>query len=213
MFIKDFAQWVFQHGTAHQHKKAGRGFGQKIPRGQSARSRCGTGGGPHGQWQIINLVNGVVTRSLAATDATNDRVDACGTKLHERVQLNTSGESVYGFPSGSLVSQPKRSGFGKPRKFLPRKGPPAGGWSAPEELDMQALDNECSIGFQLFASLLRRRGGWFANRALVGNPRVSSTQPGHRAPVAIHASRPPSAVALLRRMGGPGRCVVSTCYG
>lgn len=37
------------------------------------------------QEQMINLVNGVVTRSLAATDATNDRVGACGTKLHERV--------------------------------------------------------------------------------------------------------------------------------
>lgn len=53
------------------------------------------------QTQVINLVNGVVTRGLAATDATNDRVGACGTKLHERVQSNTSGGPVYSFPSGS----------------------------------------------------------------------------------------------------------------
>jgi len=53
------------------------------------------------QTQVINLVNGVVTRGLAATDATNDRVGACGTKLHERVQSNTSGRPVYSFPSGS----------------------------------------------------------------------------------------------------------------
>jgi len=40
-------------------------------------------------------------RRLAATDATNDKGDACGTKLHERVQTNTSGEPAYSFPSGS----------------------------------------------------------------------------------------------------------------
>ena len=50
---------------------------------------------------MINLVNGVVTRSLAATDATKVKDDACGAKLHERVQMNTSGEPVYSFPSGS----------------------------------------------------------------------------------------------------------------
>ena len=33
------------------------------------------------QTQVINLVIGVVTRSLAATDATSDRVGSCGTKL------------------------------------------------------------------------------------------------------------------------------------
>jgi hypothetical protein len=35
-----------------------------------------------------------------------------------------------------------------------------------EELDTQVPDNQCSVGFQLFASLLRRRGGWFANKSL-----------------------------------------------
>ena len=47
---------------------------------------CGTGGGPHGQSQVFNLVNGVVTRRLAAADATSVKDGACGTKLLERVQ-------------------------------------------------------------------------------------------------------------------------------
>jgi hypothetical protein len=38
--------------------------------------------------------------------------------------------------------------------------------TALEELDTQVPDNQCSVGFQLFASLLRRRGGWFANKSL-----------------------------------------------
>ena len=33
----------------------------------------------------------------------------------------------------------------------------------PEELDTQVPDKQCSVGFQLFTSLLRRGGGWFAN--------------------------------------------------
>jgi uncharacterized protein YfaP (DUF2135 family) len=61
------------------------------------------------QAQVSNLVNGVVTRGLAATDATNDRVGAGGTKLHERVQTNTSGRPAYSFPSGSRSIHQRRS--------------------------------------------------------------------------------------------------------
>ena len=53
------------------------------------------------QTQVINLVIGVVPCPARIADATSDRVGACGTKLHERVQMNTSGEPVYSFPSGS----------------------------------------------------------------------------------------------------------------
>jgi hypothetical protein len=86
------------------------------------------------QTQVINLVNGVVTRRLAATDATNDRVGARGAKL-----LN--GLCEHHWPAGLLrpfrfaPNQPKRAQLGKPRLFLPRKGPPAGGSSAPEKLN------------------------------------------------------------------------------
>ena len=86
------------------------------------------------QTQMINLVNGVVTRGLATTDATSDRVGACGAKL-----LN--GLCEHHWPAGLLLpfrfvpNQPKRPTLGKPRLFLPRKGPPAGGSSAPEKLD------------------------------------------------------------------------------
>ena len=52
-----------------------------------------------------NLLNGVVTRGLAATDATSAKVGACGTKLLNGLSMNTIGRPVYGFPSGSLQIQ------------------------------------------------------------------------------------------------------------
>ena len=117
------------------------------------------------QSQMSNLVNGVVTRSLAATDATNDRVGACGTKLHERVQMNTSGRPVY---ASLPVRHQFTSGAGtwQALKFLPREGLPAGNWLAPEELDTQVSDKQSGVEFQLFTSLLLDRRGWFANHAL-----------------------------------------------
>jgi hypothetical protein len=50
---------------------------------------------------MSNLVNGVVTRRLAAADATRAKVGACGTKLLNGLAMNTIGGPVYGFPSGS----------------------------------------------------------------------------------------------------------------
>ena len=81
VFIGIFGGAIWRGRAARQHKKAGRGFREKIPRGQISKSSCGTGGGPHVQTQMINLVNGVVTRGLATTDATSDRVGARGAKL------------------------------------------------------------------------------------------------------------------------------------
>ncbi len=43
---------------------------------------------------MSHLLIGVVSRSLAAADAASVRVGACGTKLHERAQLSTSGRPV-----------------------------------------------------------------------------------------------------------------------
>jgi len=36
----------------------------------------------------------------------------------------------------------------------------------PEELDMQVPEKQGSVEFQLFTSLLRFGGGWFANHSL-----------------------------------------------
>lgn len=82
------------------------------------------------QSQVSNLVSGVVPCLSRITHATSDRVGACGAKLHERLQKNTSGRPACGFPSGSRsIRQSVRTG--QARMFLPRKGSPAGDWSAP----------------------------------------------------------------------------------
>ena len=47
------------------------------------------------QSQMINLVIGVATRRLAATDAISDRVGARRAKLLNGFNLNTSGEPAY----------------------------------------------------------------------------------------------------------------------
>ena len=102
-------------------KKAERGFRQKIPRGQGSGFNCGTGVGPHARVQISNLLSGVVTRSLAATDATSVRVGACGTKLlghasktkHETFPLLLSrfesGVRIGHPPFGGLRHRPRTS--------------------------------------------------------------------------------------------------------
>jgi len=74
------------------------------------------------QTQMFNLVNGVVTRRLAATDATNDRVGACGAKLlnglHEHhwpagllLPFRFAAQSTQSFRTGqaSIVSPAKGS--------------------------------------------------------------------------------------------------------
>ena len=128
-FCWDSCKGCFAQGTIQTTQKSRSWVLQKIPRGQSGRSSCGTGGGPHGQSQIINLVNGVVPRPARITHATNDRVDACGAKL-----LNGFIKSpVAGRPTASL---PVRAQFTSAArtlqalKFLPREGLPAGNWFA-----------------------------------------------------------------------------------
>ncbi len=81
------------------------------------------------QTQVINLVNGVVPCPSRIADATSDRVGACGTKRHERVQMNTSGRPVY---ASLPVRHQFTSGAGtwQALKFLPREGAPAGDWFA-----------------------------------------------------------------------------------
>ena len=157
---------VFEGDASCQHKKAERGSGEKLPRGLVNESSCGTGGGPHGPSQIINLVNGVVPRRLAAVDATNDRGDACRAKLHERVLLEHQWPAGLQLPFRFAVQSTRGASTRQARMFLPRKGPPAGGSSAPEELDTQVPDKQGGVGFQLFTSLLLVRRGWFANHAL-----------------------------------------------
>ena len=128
-FYWDSCKGCFPHAVMQTTQKDRTWVSQKIPRGQSGRSSCGTGGGPHVQTQMINLVNGVVPRPSRITHATSDRVGVCGAKL-----LNGFFETpVAGRPTASL---PVRAQFTnaartwQARMFLPRKGPPAGGWSA-----------------------------------------------------------------------------------
>ncbi len=44
----------------------------------------------------------------------------------------------------------------------------------PEKLDAQVVDMHRRWPFQFLTSLLRRRGGWFANHALSANPAIAS---------------------------------------
>ena len=46
----------------------------------------------------------------------------------------------------------------------------------PEKLDAQMPDKQGVVGSQLFTSLLRRGGGWFANRALQTPKRVERSR-------------------------------------
>ena len=92
---------------------------EKAATGRGGKPSCGTGGGPHGQSQMFNLVNGVVPSPARIADATNDNwVGACGTRL-----LNGFKQTpVAGRPTASL---PVHTHFttrplaGKSSQFLP----------------------------------------------------------------------------------------------
>ena len=128
----EYWQGLFFASSHHCHtKRPVVVFRKKFHAAKSADQIVEPEAGRMIQSQMINLVNGVVTRRLGATDATNDRVGACGAKLLNGL-VSTIGRPAYSFPSGSPPNQPKRAKLGKPRMFLPRKGPPAGGSSAPE---------------------------------------------------------------------------------
>jgi hypothetical protein len=116
------------------------------------------------QTQVINLVIGVVPRPARITHATSDRVGSCGAKL-----LNGFNRTpVAGRPTASLpvrthfITTPalcKRASFFRERVRH-------GGWFAPEELDMQAIDYQPNYPAKFLTSLLRFGSGWFANNAL-----------------------------------------------
>jgi len=85
-FSLGFLRGVFwEGGGAGNTKRPDMGC-VKNPTRPGRKSSCGTGGGPHGQSQVNNLVNGVIPRSSRITDATKVKDGACGTKLHERVR-------------------------------------------------------------------------------------------------------------------------------
>ena len=48
----------------------------------------------------------------------------------------------------------------------------------PEKLDAQVVDFQHSEPFQFLASLLRRRGGWVANHALICVPKLITRRRG-----------------------------------
>ena len=83
--------------------------------------------------QMSNLVNRVVTRSLAATDATTDQGGACGAKL--LIGFNETplaGRTTASLPVRTQFTSAARTW--QARLFLPREGSPAGGWFALEKL-------------------------------------------------------------------------------
>jgi len=71
----------------------------------------------------------------------------------------------------------------------------------PEELDTQVPDKQCSVGFQLFTSLLRRGGGWFANHAL---QRTRPSRPGCNRTPSWAGSLICAPKLFIRRPGDPG---------
>ena len=117
------------------------------------------------QSQVSNLVIGVVPRPVRITHATSDRVGACGAKL-----LNGFNQTpVAGRPTASLPVRAQSTRAARTRQarmFFPRKGSPAGDWSAPEKLDAQITANVRLHFFQFLRSLLRFGSGWGANPAL-----------------------------------------------
>ena len=118
-------------------------FSAKNPRGQSSRFSCGTGGGPHGQSQIINLVIGVVPCPSRIADATRVKVGACGPKLTHglfcRAPLAGRSKASLPVPLQSTRALPARQA----RMFLPREGAPAGAWRANHALQRMARSRHC----------------------------------------------------------------------
>jgi hypothetical protein len=113
---------------------------KKIPRGQSNYQVVEPESGRMVEMQMCNLVIGVRSRPTRITPATSDRVGARGTKLHERVLLNTSGRPVY-------ASLPVRSHFTTTLVLCKRvsffcERVRNGGWFAPEKLASQVIGLE-----------------------------------------------------------------------
>jgi hypothetical protein len=137
---------------------------QKSHAARAANQNVEPESGRRVETQMSNLVNGVVTRSLAATDATNDRVGTCGTKLLNGFkQTPVAGRSTTSLPVRAQFTT--RTQTWQARMFLPRKGPSADGWSAPEKLDAQTVDNQHWMPFQFLGSLHPVGRGWGANQS------------------------------------------------
>ena len=138
VFIGVLAGAVFSATPSSQHKKAGMDFRKKIHAAKSANQVEEPEAGRMIQSQMSNLVIGVVPCPLRITHATSDRVGSCGAKL-----LNGFNETpVAGRPTASLpvrAQSTRAARTRQARKFLPRKGSPAGDWSAPEKLDTQVI--------------------------------------------------------------------------
>lgn len=130
-FYWDFCKGCFPHAVMQTTQKGRTWVSHKTPCGQSGRSSCGTGGGPHGQSQIINLVNGVVT--VALRPRTPPMIGS--TRAGPSSMNGFKRTPVAGRPTASL---PVRAPFTSTArtwqalKFLPREGSPAGDWFAPD---------------------------------------------------------------------------------
>ena len=66
--------------------------------------------------QMNNLLSGVGPHPLRTRHATNDRVGACGTKLHERVQFEHQWRAGLSLPFRFALNQPQRPELRKRRK-------------------------------------------------------------------------------------------------
>ena len=85
VFVGVLAGTAFSGGSSHQHKKAGMVFCKKSHAAKTVFQLRNRRRAARSIKQMSNLVNGVVTRALADTDATKVRVGACGTKLLNRL--------------------------------------------------------------------------------------------------------------------------------
>ena len=128
-FYWDSCKGCFPHAVMQTTQKDRTWVSQKIPRGQGGRSSCGTGGRPHGQSQIINLVNGVVTVALRPRTPPMIRATRAGPS-------SMNGFKRTPVASRPTASLPVRAQFTstvrtwQARLFLPREGLPAGNWFA-----------------------------------------------------------------------------------
>ena len=118
VFIGDFASRVFGKQRGRQHKKAGHGFCTKSHAAKVANQVEEPEAGRMIQTQVINLVIGVVSCPSRITHAASDRVGACGAKLHERVQQNTSGRAGLELPFRFALNPPERPERGKRERFF-----------------------------------------------------------------------------------------------
>jgi hypothetical protein len=81
VLIEGFPRRSLRAEPVRKHKRAGHGFGGKNHAATAAQNDVEPEAGRAVKRSMINLLHGVVTRRLTATDATHDRVGAHGAKL------------------------------------------------------------------------------------------------------------------------------------